>query len=116
MLEDGTFEMVRGDTETFQISCLVESGEGGELVEREFANGESVIFVVADKGNSVPKLKKVVTSFVDGKAFVTLSHEDTANMLQGEYVYIVRLNILPDVVKTIIEESRFVLKGDAASG
>ena len=99
--------MIRGDTESLTITCEAEDG-----VLRPFEDGDTVAMTIGWPGGE-KVLQKTVTAFTDdGAALITLTHEDTNNILAGDYRYDVQLTTKTGVVKTIIPPSEFVLEGD----
>ena len=97
---------IRGDTESLTITCEDEDG-----VLRPFEEGDTVAMTIGWPAAKV--LQKTVTAFTDdGAAIITLTHEDTDNILAGDYRYDVQLTTKTGVVKTIIPPSEFVLRGD----
>ena len=95
--------MMRGDTDVLVAS----------LEDRPFADGDVLTLTVAYTiAPSPPIIQKVLTSFAAGEAVFEFAPADTEDLAPGEYVYDIQL-VAPDVgTKTIVEPSRFELRGD----
>lgn len=98
--------MIRGDSETINVSCKNDSGIKVHLVE-----GDMIYFTVKTSPNTEKKtLQKVVTEFVDGEAAIEIFPADTQSLNAGSYFYDIQLNRANGQVKTIIPPSRFAVK------
>lgn len=118
MIIRGTdISMVRGDSEDFTISCYINNGSegGGDPVKREFVQGDTVIMSVASTITGSSVFSKVITSFIDGSAPVSIIPEDTNGLLAGDYIYSVKLKDQTGRIKTFIPKSKFTLEGDVPS-
>lgn len=100
--------VIKGDTDTFTVSCVDEDG-----VALPFVYGDRVFFTVKASKNTAEKvLQKIVGTFVDGKAIVDILPADTGSLRSMIYVYDVQYSMANGVVKTLVPPSKFVLEGE----
>lgn len=109
MIIEGTnIRMIRGDTEAINVNM---QNIQGDVVP--FEEGDTVYFTVKTSTVVTEKiLQKVVTTFVDGSAFIVLHPEETRELQERAYVYDIQVTRADGTVKTIIPPSQFVLMGD----
>ena len=107
MIIEGTnVKMTRGDSEDFTVSCTSKA-TGLQL---DFIEGDIVYFTVKDSVYTQEKrLQKVITSFVGGKAVISITPSDTKGLDFGQYVYDVQWSRPPQTVKTIVTKSNFII-------
>lgn len=101
-IEDELMTVIQGDTALFDI----------RLDNYEFVNGDVVYFTIKKNiSDSVNKLQKVVNSFKNGVAQISLSSADT-NLIPGNYYYDIEVNLADGRIDTIIGPAKFkVLSG-----
>lgn len=106
MIINGTeLRMTRGDTESIDVYCINESSALIPLVD-----GDAVYFTVkASVDDEDVIIQKIVSSFTEGKASITIEPEDTNELSYGNYVYDVQITKADGTVKTIIAPSEFVI-------
>jgi len=93
--------MTRGDSESVIVTCPKEP----------FAAGDTVTMTVRPDVESPIVLQKVVTVFTDeGKAVISIDHEDTEGLDFGSYVYDIQLVRADGTVKTAVKPSEFTLE------
>lgn len=73
--------------------------------------GDEVVFTV-NTGREIetPVIQKKITTFVDGKAVIQLSAEDT-DVAPGNYLYDIQVNGADGRVDTIVGPAKFVFEG-----
>ena len=99
--ETNVIKIVAKDTGDFVIS----------LTGYELAEGDIVYFTVNDEVEKEnPLIQKVITDFVDGKAIVKLTSQDT-NLPVGDYLYDVEVDTADGRVDTIIRPKKFKILG-----
>ncbi|MEI6296281.1 MAG: hypothetical protein WCO84_01365 [bacterium] len=99
--------MVRGDSETMTISCT----NSQTNLPVPFVTGDTVYFTVKEDAKfTQKKLQKIVTAFVDGKAIINITPQDTKNLEFKNYVYDIQLTAYDTTVKTIIPISVFAVE------
>ena len=105
MIVNGTnITIVRGDTDSLTVACNMQ----GETFP--FVTGDAVFFTVKENAtDSVEKLQKTVTEFVDGKAIFEFTAEDTRDMRFKDYLYDVRLVTHEADNITIVQASVFTV-------
>lgn len=91
-------EIIRGDTARFEVEILDQKGDPYAL-----QSGDQLVFTV--KKNTSTSLIILQKNIV-GKTF-TISHEDTANLDYGKYVYDIQLTQANGDVTTVIQPSPF---------
>lgn len=103
--------MVRGDTEVLAVSITKDG------VQQDFVPGDTVYLSVRKNLKSLLyAFQKVVTTFIEGKAYVRIEPDDTKTLAAGEYVYDVQVTFAPltefdlPIVKTIIWPSAFIIE------
>lgn len=97
--------MTRGDSETITVSLRQEGAEI-PLVE-----GDTIYFTVKTNSQTEDKvIQKVVTTFDDGKAIISILPEDTKYLPFTTFVYDVQLTRADGSVITIIKPSEFVVE------
>lgn len=108
MITNGTnLKMVRGDTESITLTCTDESGLPIPLVE-----GDTIYLTIKKRLRDVDKiLQKIVTTFTDGNAVITIDHVDTNTIDVGMYIYDIQLTRADGTVTTIILPSEFEILG-----
>lgn len=97
IIQNKHIKMVRGDSETLTYENInAETGEQVALV-----TGDTVYFTVKTNYQTADKsLQKVVTTFTDGKASISILPTDTKIMPFGQYVYDVQVTFANGQVKT----------------
>ena len=85
----------QGDTAGFTVGYQVDGATASLLT------GDTVRMIVKKAGSSTILFEKVVTNFVDGKANISISADDTSNP-SGVYQYKIRLELENGQVHTII--------------
>ena len=74
-------------------------------------DGDEVIFTInSGKEIATPLLQKIITTFQNGKAVISLSSADT-NIEPGNYLYDVQLNTADGRVDTILGPAKFKFEG-----
>ena len=108
MTVNGTnISMIRGDTENIEISMTLND----EVVA--FVTGDTVYFTVKTSPDTIVKtFQKTVTSFVGGKAQITISNADTKDLAYGNYYYDVQVTQVGGIVTTIIQPSIFTIASE----
>ena len=109
MIIDGqNLAMYNGDDESFTVS--LEEADGTDI---DLVAGDTITFTVRTTIDAVATtIQKVVTSFTDGDAVVTIDAADTTSLAIGEYVYDVQVTYASGNVSTIVPPSAFtILKG-----
>lgn len=105
-INDFNISMIRGNSETIEITCLDASDT---LID--FVTGDTVYFSIKDhiiSSNYI--LQKIITTFTNGIAFVILAPSDTNGLKCKNYVYDVQLKTSTGIVNTIIPPSQFSLE------
>lgn len=98
--------MTRGDSETIRVALT-----DTEDVAIPFAVGDTVYFTVKTDANTPTKvLQKNITSFVDGKAVISILPTDTSSLNYGAYLYDVQWSRADGFKRTVITPSRFVIE------
>lgn len=90
--------IIRGDTTRFEIEILDQKGDPYTL-----QSGDQLVFTV--KKNTSTSLI-ILQKNISGETF-TISHEDTANLDYGKYVYDIQLTQANGDVTTVIQPSVF---------
>ena len=100
--EDGSFEIVRGDSASFRIRLYTKSGSGTptEYIPQE---GDTFLFTV--KKNT--KTEDVI--FQKSGPNVDISPEDTEGLPNGKYVYDVQFTYASGFRDTVIRPSTFTI-------
>lgn len=103
--------MVRGDTEILKVSITKDG------VQQDLVPGDTVYLSVRkNPKSSTYSFQKVVTTFIEGKAYIRIDPEDTKTLSAGEYVYDVQVTFAPatehdiPVVKTLVWPSIFIIE------
>lgn len=106
MIINGTkLSMVRGDTESITVTIRDTSGEITPLV-----SGDTIYFTLKKNAkNELKLIQKVITTFIDGSASIVISHDDTRNLLFGDYMYDVQVTYENGTVKTILGPDIFTI-------
>ena len=109
MKVDGTkITMTRGDSETISIFCKDILGTAVP-----FVTGDTVYFTIKrDIHEANIILQKIITTFIDGKAIVTILPIDTKALEFISYIYDVQLTKADGTVTTIIPPSKFTIGGE----
>lgn len=103
-----TLAMTRGDSEAIKITLKNSVGVAVPLVD-----GDTVYFTVkTSTGETEKVMQKVVTSFVDGEAIITIAPADTKSLTVRSYVYDVQVTTSLGNVKTIITPSTFLIESE----
>ena len=100
-IETNTFSMVAKDTGDFVVS--IDNYLLGE--------GDTVYFTInteLEKEN--PLVSKAITEFVDNKAIVRLTAEDT-NLAPGSYYYDIQVNTADGRIDTVLGPAKFKITG-----
>lgn len=102
ILRKNHMRVVQGDTAIFNI----------DINDYEFIEGDIVYFTVKKNINDKDYvLQKIVSDFIDNKAFFQLSKHDT-NISTGSYVYDIQVSLHNGIVDTVVLPSKFeVLEG-----
>lgn len=109
MCEDFTRYLIRGDTDSFSVEMQTDTDPP---VKIDLLPGDTVYFTVK-KSPDVEDIvfQKVITEFVDGRAEIFISHDDTKDLLVKTYYYDIQINRSGNsFVKTVIPPSKFVLE------
>lgn len=107
-IEGTSITMIRGDTETILVFLENMAGEPVPLED-----SDTIYFTVKTTTETESKiLQKVVDEFIDGKAVVKIKPADTRHLKIRSYVYDIQLTRGYGAIKTIVEPSPFILKGD----
>jgi hypothetical protein len=94
--------LVRGDSD----SITVQLSEGDTA--RPLVTGDIVYFTVKKSPYESAKVfQKIITEFVDGKAIIPITHDDTKDMEFKSYVYDIQITFADGTVKTIVPPSQF---------
>ena len=102
-IKDNDISIVRGDTESLTIQLL--NGDGSEIL---LSNGDIVYFTVKrNTTTDIKILQKVITSFGSGKIEIFIDHNDTKDLVFGDYVYDCQINFMDGRVKTILGPNTF---------
>ena len=99
--EDGTIEMIRGDTAEFDITVTVE--EEGQIVPYILQEGDILTFTVK-KSTKVEEV--LIQKFGE---HITINPDDTESLKYGGYKYDVQLTFANGKVDTIIPPHNFIL-------
>ena len=91
-------KIIRGDTARFKIEILNQNEEPYELQE-----GDKLVFTVK---KNVSTRCIALQKQIMGETF-TITHDDTKNMVYGQYVYDVQLTQANGDVTTVIPPSKF---------
>ncbi len=104
MLFSGTnLAMTRGDSEWLWVR--ITDREGNHV---PFVAGDIIYFTVKDDTRTeVIRIQKIITEFIEGKAYITIDPIDTKGMEYGKYSYDVQITFASGVVKTVIRPSVF---------
>ena len=94
-----TLSMVRGDTERISVTPST-----------AFTSGDVVTMTVRKDVESEIELQKIVTEFTEGVAYIDITHEDTATMAFGAYVYDIQVQWASGAIKTLVKKSTFKLE------
>lgn len=74
-------------------------------------DGDEVVFTIAPEvEQEEPILQKKITNFVEGKAVVSLTKEDT-NIEIGTYLYDIQINTRDGRVDTVVGPAKFKIIG-----
>ena len=104
MLFNGTnLAMTRGDSEWLWVRAVDRKGNPWPFVE-----GDIIYFTVKDDTHTeVIRFQKIITEFIEGKAYITIDPIDTKGMEYGKYTYDVQASFASGIVKTVIRPSVF---------
>jgi hypothetical protein len=103
--------MIRGNTESITVKLSLADGTPKALV-----SGDKVYFTVKKNLlDTVKALQKIVTTFVDGAAIITLAHTDTASMPILQYYYDVQITFADGTVKTVVGPAQFILTAEVTT-
>lgn len=94
-----TLSMVRGDTERISVTPSV-----------AFETGDIITMTVRKDVDADIALQKVVTEFTEGVAYIDITHEDTATLDFGAYVYDIQVQWASGAIKTLVKKSTFKLE------
>ena len=99
--------MIRGDTEAINVS-LTEDG-----VARPFVSGDTVYFTIKKYASETEKiLQKVIETFTDGKALISILPADTALLKVMPYVYDVQIVFADGTKKTVVGPATFEITAE----
>lgn len=106
MIVKGTnLHITRGDTEGIIVRVIDEAGEDVSL-----GSGDVVEFTVRRSASHPEKMiHKVINTFENGEALITLYPEDTDDLPFGNCTYDIQLTRANGDVKTIVKPSKFVI-------
>ena len=104
MLFSGTnLAMTRGDSEWLWVR--ITDREGNYV---PFVAGDTVYFTVKDNSHTETiRFQKIITEFIEGKAYITIDPIDTKSMEYGRYSYDVQITFANGTVKTVIRPAVF---------
>ena len=108
-INNTNISMIRGDSETITIQLQDSMGVAVPLVD-----GDTIYFTVKSDTQTDTKIfQKVVTSFTDGKAIITIVPADTKSLPAPiDLIYDLQLSKADGSVITIIRPSKFVVEGE----
>lgn len=90
--------MIRGDSETILVSCMDVNDSPIALV-----NGDLIYFTIKERITSTANvLQKIVSTFQDGKAYISILPNDTKNLYFKKYVYDIQLTRADQSVTTLV--------------
>lgn len=99
--ETGSIKVVAKDTATLAVS----------LDNYAFQKGDKVYFSINDTtGSQSVKKQKIIEDFLDGRAVINLTVEDT-DLPPGNYYYDVQVNLHTGEVDTVIGPNKFKVIG-----
>lgn len=114
---EGNIQLVRGDT--LKLALFINKGEAVAPIRYEITNNDTIYFALMELNQPFEEaiLKKVFTKensefTEDGDLIITLSSEDTENLLSGEYRYTIKMLTVDEnksTVNTVIKEHRFYI-------
>lgn len=100
--------MIRGDTEDILVYVKTKDGELKPLTE-----GETIYFTVKKSIHTDEiLLQKVITTFDDGLAHISISPGDTKDLDFDTYIYDIQWTSSTGHVKTIVPPSEFIISGE----
>ncbi len=100
--------MIRGDTEDIMVYVKTKNGELKPLTE-----GDTIYFTVKKSIHTDEiLLQKVITTFDDGLAHISISPGDTKNLKFDTYTYDIQWTSSTGKVKTIVPPSGFRVCGE----
>ena len=108
-ISNTNISMIRGDSESITVAMQDSTGAAVPLVD-----GDTIYFTVkADTHTDAKIMQKIVTSFTDGKAIITIVPADTKDLPAPlECVYDLQLSKADGSVITIIRPSKFTIEGE----
>lgn len=99
--DTGTIKIVARDTATLAV----------QLDNYSLVQGDQVYFTINNEvGESTYKTQKIITDFLDGRAIINLSSEDT-DLEPGDYYYDVQVNLKTGEIDTVIGPHKFKVLG-----
>lgn len=115
--KEGNIQLIRGDT----LSLALFINQGNELVPSRYILGDNdeVYFALMEPNQLFENaiLKKVFTKETsefteDGDLIITLDPSDTENLLEGQYIYTIKLRTTNldtnrEEVRTVVTEHQF---------
>ena len=101
--DDGTFEIVRGDSADFDIYLPILNDEGEIIGEYTLQEGDVLLFTV--KKNT--KTDDILIQ--KSGQHISLQPNDTKNLSYGKYVYDAELTYASGFVDTVILPSPFII-------
>ena len=115
--KEGNIQLIRGDT----LSLVLFINQGNELVPSRYILGDNdeVYFALMEPNQLFENaiLKKVFTKETsefteDGDLIITLDPSDTENLLEGQYIYTIKLRTTNldtnrEEVRTVVTEHQF---------
>lgn len=110
-IDGQNLSMIRGDSETLTISCADPSG-----VPLPFGMNDTVYLTVKTSSGSETKcFQKSVgytpaIPFINGKAVISITPNDTRGLAFGTYVYDIQWNKSDGSVITIVPKSKFTIE------
>lgn len=109
IIKGNEISMIRGDSETIQVSCFDMNKE-----KIPFILGDRVYMTVKESVYTPEKIfQKLVVQFTEeGDAIIEIDPEDTKDLAFETYVYDVQFVKLDGKVTTIIPPSKFTILGE----
>lgn len=97
--------ITRGDTQTIEVACVDVDG-----VAVSFSAGDTIYFTVKTSVETEDIVfQKVITTFTNGKALITITPADTKNLDFKNFAYDVQWTKADGSVYTLIKPSMFVV-------
>lgn len=109
IIKGNDISMIRGDSETIEVSCYTPNGE-----KIPFVLGDKLYMTVKESVYTEEKMfQKLVVFFTpEGDAQIEILPTDTRDMSFDTYVYDVQIIKTDGKVSTIIPPSKFTVMGE----